>query len=181
MREPGGRRPCLITVRNRILIAVGAAVPAMIAAGCFGGSGTARPAPPAHPKTRVVVRASVDRPARSRAAITAACPALARCRAQRVPGTGPRRWALVATRILTCGPDRGGYAHPAAACRALRDLARLEAHPTGVACGCVVEVEPPSLIAGRLDGKPISLELGACALCGLPAHAGRDASVLFPD
>jgi hypothetical protein len=87
---------------------------------------------------------------------------------------------LVATRILTCDPDRGGYPHPVAACQALRDLARLEAHPTGVACGCIVEVEPPSLIVGRLDGKPISLELGSCALCGLPAHAGRDASVLFP-
>ena len=85
---------------------------------------------------------------------------------------------LVATRILTCGPDRGGYAHPEAACQALRDLARLEAHPPAYECGCIAPVEPPSLIVGRLDGRSISLELGSCALCGLPAHAGRDISLL---
>jgi len=170
----------LITVRNGILSAIGAAVLAIGAAGCFGGSGTARPTPPPQPKTRVVVRASIGLPARSRAAITAACPALARCRPQLLPDTGPRRWVLVATRTLTCDPDRGGYAHPAVACQALRDLARLEAHPPAFQCGCIVDVDPPSLIVGRLDAKPVWLELGACALCGLPAQAGRDARVLFP-
>jgi hypothetical protein len=156
---------------------IGVAMLTVIASGCLGGSGTTRPP---RPQTRVVIQTPVGLPARSLAAITARCPALARCRSQRVPNTRPRRWVLVAARTLTCDPDRGGYAHPGAACQALRDLARLEAHPTGVACGCIVEVEPPSLIVGRLDGKPISLALGACALCGLPAHAGRDASVLFP-
>jgi len=164
-------------VRPGILIAIGAAAVAAVETGCLGGSGTAGSA---RPHTRVVIHAPVGPPARRPAAITARCPALARCRAQRVPDVQPRQWVLVATRTLTCDPDAGDYPHPAAACRALRDLARAEAHPTGVACGCIVEVEPPSSIVGRLDGTPIELSLGACTLCGLPAHAGADARVLFP-
>jgi len=159
-----------------MVCAMGVAVLAASAAGCFGGSGTARPA---RPQTRVVIRASIGPPVRRPAAIAARCPALARCRAQRVPGVRPREWALVAVRTLTCDPDRGGYPRPAAACRALRDLVRLEAHPTDVACGCIGEVAPPSTILGRLDGKPISLTLGACAFCGLPPHAGADGRVLL--
>jgi len=164
-------------VRPGILIAIGAAAVAAAATGCLGGSGTAGPA---RPHTRVVIHAPIGPAARRPAEITAPCPALARCRARTVHGVEPRRWVLVATRRLTCDPDRGDYPHPAAACRALRDLARLEAHPTGVACGCIVEVEPPSSIVGRLDGTPIELSLGACALCGLPAHARADTRVLFP-
>jgi hypothetical protein len=163
-----------------IVSAIGVAVLAVCAAGCFGGSGTARPSRPARPQTRVVVEASVGLPARRPAAVTARCPALARCRPQRVPGVRPRQWVLVATRALTCDPTAGDYPYPGAACRALRDLARLEAHPTGVACGCIMPISRPSVIVGRLDGKRFSLTLGACALCGLPAHAGADASILFP-
>jgi hypothetical protein len=160
--------------------AIGAAGLAVIAAGCFGGSGTAQPDGPARPQTRAVTQASVGRPAHRPAAIAARCPALARCRPQRVPGVSPREWVLVATRVLTCDPDTGSYPHPEAACRALRDLVRLEGHPTAVTCGCIVDGRRPSVIAGRLDGNPISLTLGPCALCGLPAHAGADARVLLP-
>ena len=159
---------------------IGLAGLAVVATACFGGSGSARPRRPSPPTTRVVIHQSVGLPARSPAAISARCPALARCRPQRVPGVRPREWALVAVRTLTCDPDRGGYRRPEAACRALRDLVRLEAHPTGVACGCVVESVPPSSIAGRLDGKPVSLTLGECDYCGLPSHAAADGRVLLP-
>ncbi len=91
----------------------------------------------------------------------------------------PREWALVAVRTLTCDPDRGGYQHPAAACRALRNLARLEAHPTGIACACAFMLVPPPLIVGRVDGRDVSFTVDGCSLCGLPRHAGADARVLL--
>jgi hypothetical protein len=162
-----------------MVCATGVAVLAVVAAACFGGSGTAGPTRPARADTRVVIRTSIGPPARRPAAIAARCPALARCRTRRVRGVRPREWALVAVRTLTCDPDRGGYRRPAAACRALRDLVRLEAHPTNVTCGCIVQAAPRSSIVGRVDGRPISLTLGACAFCGLPAHAGADGRVLL--
>ena len=165
---------------RRVVGVIGVAGLAALAAACFGGSGSARSSRPAPPSTRVVIHESVGLPVRRPRAITARCPALARCRSQRVPGVRPREWVLVAVRTLTCDPDRGGYRRPAAACRALRDLVRLEAHPTGVACGCVVEIAPPSSIVGRLGGKPVSLALGECAYCGLPSHAAADGRVLLP-
>jgi hypothetical protein len=159
---------------------IGLAGLAVVAAACFGGSGSARSSRPAPPRTRVVIHQSVGLPVRSPAAITASCPALARCRPQRAPGVHPEERSLMATRTLTCGPDRGGYVRPAAACRALRDLVRLEAHPTKVACGCIVPVTPPSSIVGRVDGKEVSFTIDGCSLCGLPGQAGADAGVLVP-
>jgi len=166
-----------------MLGAIGVVVLAVSATACFGGPGTAgssRLSRAAAPETRVVIRAPVGRPARRPAAIAAHCPALARCRPQRAPGVHPEEWSLMATRTLTCGPDRGGYVRPAAACRALRDLVRLEAHPTKVACGCIVPVTPPSSIVGRVDGKEVSFTIDGCSLCGLPGQAGADAGVLVP-
>jgi hypothetical protein len=159
---------------------IGLAGLAVVAAACFGGSGSARSSRPAPPRTRVVIHQSVGLPVRSPAAITARCPALARCRPQRVPGVRPREWALVAVRTLTCDPDRGGYWRPAAVCRALRDLVRLEAHPPKIACSCPIMLVPPPTIIGRVDGKRVSFTLG-CSLCGLPGQAGADAGVLVPD
>ena len=156
--------------------AIGVAGLAALAAGCLGGSGTAGPA---KPDTRVVIRASVGQPERRPAAIQARCPALARCRPRRVPGERPREWVLQATRTLTCDPDAGDYRRPAAACRALHDLARIEAHPTRIACGCAVEFVPPPSIVGRVEGMRVSFGLG-CDLCGLAARAGADAGVLAP-
>jgi hypothetical protein len=86
----------------------------------------------------------------------------------------------MATRTLSCDPDSGGYAQPAAACRALRDLVRLEGHPTKAACGCIAPVTPRSSIVGRVDGRPVWFTIDGCSLCGLPAHAGADAAVLLP-
>jgi hypothetical protein len=162
--------------------AMGVLVLAAFAAGCLGGSGTARStrsARPARPQTRVVIHASIGLPARRPAAVTARCPALARCRTQRVTNMRPREWALEAVRTLTCDPDRGGYRRPAAACRALRDLTRLEARPTGIACACPIVLVPPSYIVGRVDGKDVSFTIDGCSLCGLPAPAGADARVLL--
>jgi hypothetical protein len=159
-----------------IIGALGVAALAVLAAGCFGGSGTARPA---RPDTRVVIQTPVGGPARRIAELDARCPAQARCRPERVPGSRPRQWALRATRTLICDPDRGDYRRPAIACRALRDLARLEAHPTGIACGCPVMPVPPPTIVGRVDGKHVAFTLG-CGLCGLPARASADAGVLIP-
>jgi hypothetical protein len=162
--------------------AMGGIVLAVSAAGCFGESGTAQPTGPtrpARPQTRVVIRASIGLPARRPDAITARCPALARCRPQRIPNMRPREWVLEAVRTLTCDPDRGGYRRPAAACRALGDLTRLEARPTGVACSCPLMLVPPPFIVGRVDGKHVSFTIDGCSLCGLPAHAGADARVLL--
>jgi hypothetical protein len=159
---------------------IAAAGLALLAAACFGGSGTARSSPPASAQTRVVIRESIGLPVRRPTQITARCPALARCRPQRTPGVRPREWALVAARTLACDPDRGGFRRPAAACRALRDLTRLEAHPTGIACSCPIMLVPPPVIVGRVDGKKVSFAIDGCSLCGLPRHAAADASVLLP-
>ena len=163
--------------------AIGVVVLAVSAVACFGGSGTAGSGPAARPapaRTGVVIHASIGPPARRPAAITARCPVLARCRVQRVPGMRPREWGLVAVRTLSCDPDRGGYRRPAAACRALRDLVRLEAHRPKIACSCPIMLVPPPFVVGRVDGKEVSFTIDGCSLCGLPAHAGADAGVLLP-
>jgi hypothetical protein len=82
-------------------------------------------------------------------------------------------------RTLTCDPDRGGYRDPAAACRALRDLAWLARHPRGVTCACRTVSIPNRTIAGRIDGARVRLALGACSPCALGGRSGADMRVLF--
>jgi hypothetical protein len=162
---------------------------AVIAAGCLA---TAAPSPSTHrtgtrpllanapPGTQVVVRyAATESARRGLPMLNDRCPAPARCRAVRIQGARPRRWALVASRTLTCDPDRGGYADPAAACGALRDLARIEAHRGPNVCMCPVEIGPRPTVIGHIDGRRIRFMLDACSLCGLGAHAGADARVLL--
>ena len=177
---------------RRIATALAAASLLVPAAGCFGvaapgGSGAGGSAPQvppgtAPPGTHVVVRYTVTRaglgagpPARR-----ARCPALARCRRVPMPGSRGRRWELIARRTLTCRPDRGGYRDPAAACRALRDLARLEAHDHARFCMCPFELSPAPTAVGRVDRRRIRFELGGCAACGLGGHALADMRVLMP-
>jgi hypothetical protein len=171
--------------------AVAAVGLAAVAAGCLGAaapSGSTAPAggppaapAPAAPATRVVVRYVLTR---GRGAglpvLHARCPALARCRARAIPGSRPRRRELVVSRTLTCAPASGGYRDPAAACRALHDLARLEARSQPNVCMCVFEPAPQPSATGRIDRRHVVFTLGACAACGLGGHASADMRVLIP-
>ncbi len=153
----------------------------VLASSCLGsaapagstGRDTGGPSPlaTAPSGTRVVVRYVVSqRP----------CPAPARCRAVRIRGDRPRRWMLVASRTLTCSPDGGDYLHPAAACRALRDLIRLEARGPAIACACPLELSPPPVAVGWVDRRRVRIALGGCAACGLGRSASADMRVLMP-
>ena len=163
--------------------ALSAAVLATLAAGCFGVAGPAGSSthaaspPPAPPATRVVVRTTVGRPARTREAVTARCPALARCRLVR--DRASRMWALEASRTLTCNPARGGYRRAAAACRALLDLATREAHRGPQFCMCPIQVVPTPTAVGWVDRRRVRFDLGPCAMCGMPRQAQADARILL--
>jgi hypothetical protein len=175
-----------------ILCTLGLAGLAALAAGCLGsgsaapntstGPGVAPPTPaPAPPATRVVVRYALSgRRVSTPAMLGGDCPTRARCHAVRLPGSRPQRWELVASRTLTCDPDSGGYARPAAACRALRDLARLEARKPHGVCMCVLELAPIPTAVGHIDRRHVSFDLDACSACGLGGHAGRDMRILTP-
>lgn len=166
-----------------ILSALGLAGIAVTAAACLGVAAPAGSSahgvfpPPAAPKTRVVVRVWVGRPEHSRRAVLSRCPALARCRIERAPSS--HLWALVASRTLTCAPAAGGYRHPAAACRALLDLSRLEAHRGPQMCMCRVELVPPATALGWIDHRRVRIDLGGCAVCGMTRQAQADAGILL--
>jgi hypothetical protein len=84
---------------------------------------------------------------------------------------------VVAQRELRCSPrPRGGYADPAAACRALSDYVRLVRRPRRVACSCAASVFPASLV-GVVRGRRVTIGLDGCCVPG-----GADAAqrVLTP-
>jgi hypothetical protein len=92
---------------------------------------------------------------------------------------------LVAHRRLTCDPDRGQYAHPAAACAALDDLIRRVKSPPKVVCYCPFESSDPREQAAargwfrRAPGLQ-RLALDGCSLCGQGPAVVHDARVLMP-
>jgi len=160
-------------MRHGALLATGMAVAALVA-GCAGGGG---PASHDHrPATHVTVVYSVGRPVAHRAQVTAHCPAAARCRPVRALGS----WVLRVMRRLTCEPPGGGYAHPAVACAALRQYARLQHRRRGSVCACPAQFGIPGQARGLLDGHPVRLDLTVCAACGLGRHASADLEILIP-
>jgi len=165
----------LITVRNGTLIAIGAAAAALVAAGC--GAGAAGSASQTHgPATHVTVVYSIGRPAHRRSQVDAHCPAYARCRPARALGF----WVLRVTRRLSCDPAAGGYAHPAIACAALREYARLEHRGHASVCACPMQLGIQGRARGLIAGRTVRLDLTICAACGLGPRAGHDLQVLTP-
>jgi hypothetical protein len=94
-------------------------------------------------------------------------------------GPKPDPWVILQQRELSCSPARGGYADPAAACRALADyVPRL--HNRGArACACPFAAWQ-TLAAGTLRGRPVRADLSACATCGLGRAAIADRDALTP-
>jgi hypothetical protein len=85
-------------------------------------------------------------------------------------------WVIVQQRELQCSPARGGYADPAAACRALADYLRLSRSANGAACSCPPELWPDAA-TGTFQGRQLTVDLSTCAACGLgdAAIAARNA------
>jgi subtilisin inhibitor-like len=94
-------------------------------------------------------------------------------------GPKPDPWVILQQRELTCSPARGGYADPAAACRALADyLPRL--HDRGArVCMCPFQAWQ-TLAVGTFRGRSVSADLSACATCGLGHAAIADRDALTP-
>jgi hypothetical protein len=83
---------------------------------------------------------------------------------------------LLQQRELECSPaSRGGYADPAAACRALAGYLRL-VDERRVVCDCIVTAWPASLV-GVVHGRRVDVGMSSCCL---PAAAGADRGVLTP-
>lgn len=162
-------------MRTGTLIGIGAAAVAMVAAGC--GAGAAGPASHTHgPATHVTVVYSVGRPVHRRSQVEARCPVPARCRPARAMGF----WVLRVTRRPSCDPAAGGYAHPAVACAALREYARLERRGHASVCACPMQLGIQGRARGMIAGRPVRLDLTICAACGLGARDGHDLQVLTP-
>lgn len=146
---------------------------ALASAGCIG------------PTSSTGMLTTGDLPAGSRPATLVSisytvptCPPGAKCL------TAPGESYYIVSRELTCSPSGGGgYKDPAAACRALADVAtKLSAHPTAPAiCSC------PGHASGYLaprafgwyGGKRRTIPLDGCSLCNLPG-IGADLAVLLP-
>ena len=94
-------------------------------------------------------------------------------------GPKPGPWVILQQRELSCSPNRGGYADPAAACRALADyLPRL--HDRGArVCMCPFQAWQ-TLAVGTFRGRPVTADLSACATCGLGRAAIADRDALTP-
>ena len=150
-------------MRHGTLLAVGAAVMAMVTAGC--GTGAAGSAAQTHgPATRVLVAYQVGPVTRRQAALAGHCPTLARCRPIVVgKDRGRALWMLRATRRLACGPAAGNYRRPARACAALRDFAARARHRPAVACACPLQIGRPSAVTRGLRGQAVALNIGVCA------------------
>jgi hypothetical protein len=169
------------------LCAVGvAALLAAVLTGCgAAGSGAASVPPTSQhqtPTTDLAVSYPIRSAMGSKAEATHACPAEARCTFDSVgtSGAGAEIWLPIAHLHLTCSPAGGTYRDPAAACRALFDLQRLRrAHPQV----CMCPMMPGNAewrLRGKLNGAETTLNLSACALCGLGSTGQRDANALMP-
>jgi hypothetical protein len=167
-----------------VVPALGSIGLAAAVSGCLATAGSPRPPvsrPPAPAAASIVVRYAPPgtRLLKTSAVPAGACPRLARCRAVRARRSGPPRWRLLVIRTLTCSPDRGGYSDPAAACLALRDLAKLEARRGPNVCMCPVEIPPLPTAIGRIDHRHIAFTLDGCSACGLGGGAAADMHVLM--
>ena len=167
---------------------------ALLPSACLGGAAPAGPASthasagtgsrpliaglPARAATDVVVRYSVGAFARTRTGLGARCPTLARCRPVRLRTTSPRLWVLGVARSLWCDPAAGSYAHPAAACRALYDLFRLESRKPRRYCMCAAEYGVPATATGTIGWLHVRLVVDYCTACGLGGHAALDVRTL---
>jgi hypothetical protein len=94
-------------------------------------------------------------------------------------GPRPDPWVILQQRELSCSPARGGYADPAAACRALADYLRRARSVQGTACMCPAELWPDAA-TGAFRGRRVRLDLSACAMCGLGSAAMADRDALMP-
>ena len=92
-------------------------------------------------------------------------------------GLRPDPWIILQQRELSCGgAASGGYADPAAACRALADYVRRVKHANGRVCSCPPELWPDAA-SGTFRGRQLAVDLSTCATCGLghAAIAARNA------
>ena len=88
-------------------------------------------------------------------------------------------WVILQQRELSCSPARGGYADPAAACRALADyVPRLHDRGPRV-CMCPFQAWQ-TLAVGTFRGRQVTADLSACATCGLGRAAIADRDSLTP-
>jgi hypothetical protein len=94
-------------------------------------------------------------------------------------GPRPDPWIILQQRELLCSPARGGYADPAAACRALADYVHRSKHANGTVCSCPPELWPDAA-TGTFQGRHLTLDLSACATCGLSSAAIADRDALTP-
>jgi Subtilisin inhibitor-like len=158
--------------------AVAVTAVAVLAAACSGSWPASQHPRSAAPDLRITYWVGI--PARSAAAVSTPCPALARCRIARIARGAPARYALHVRRDLSCAPASGLYRDPAAACRALAQYVRITTHPRrGIACLCVFTPVPDGRAEGVLHGRRVSIGIGTCAVCG--SRAGiRDVAVLTP-
>ncbi len=101
------------------------------------------------------------------------------CYAVRPSGRAANPLLILQQRELSCSPARGGYADPAAACRALADyVPRL--HDRGArVCMCPFQAWQ-TLAVGTFRGRPVTADLSACATCGLGRAAIADRDALTP-
>ena len=84
-------------------------------------------------------------------------------------------------RDLSCFPAGGGYADPAAACRALGDyLRRLQSRGPQV-CMCPIQLwQSLGTGTGTFRGRRVGLDMSACATCGMGKAANSDRILLTP-
>jgi hypothetical protein len=189
-----------------LLIAVAACATGCVGSGSgSGGSGTRIAVSPSQIEVtyfgalrRCAAGTSCDTPPLPKVA----CPAGARCvppardaELVRCPGSarsgircyalppseraGHDPWVILQQRDLSCLPARGGYADPAAACRALGDyLRRLNSRGPQV-CMCPIQLWQ-SLATGTFRGRRVGLDMSACATCGMGKAANSDRILLTP-
>lgn len=164
-----------------------AALLAAVLTGCGAAGSGAASAPPAsqspvRPATNLAITYPIRSAMGSKARAARACPARARCTYASV-GTaaeGAEIWMPLVHLHLTCSPAGGTYRDPAAACRALFDLTRLKrAHPQVCMCP-MMPANAPWRVTGILNGARATLNLQACALCGLGSAGQHDANTLMP-
>lgn len=92
-------------------------------------------------------------------------------------GPRPDPWVILQQRELSCGEAAtGGYADPAAVCRALAAYVHLSRHANGRVCSCPPELWPEAA-SGTFHGRQLTVDLSTCATCGLghAAIAARNA------
>jgi hypothetical protein len=86
---------------------------------------------------------------------------------------------ILQQRELSCDPARGGYADPAAACRALGDYLRRLQNRGPQMCMCPFQLWK-SRATGMFRGRRVALDVAPCATCGMGRAAIADREALTP-